>query len=411
MFKSALKLIWNRRRTSRLVVVEIAGAFLITFVLTAIAVDLAGNYRRPLGFKYEDVWMVTVETEEIAANEFDVIETFERGSHSGTLENILPALRALSRTEAVEPILGVPYTSGRRTPFNVLLSPAANRTTAEALQAIGVELIAGRWFGPEDEGQAYRAVLVNRAYAEAAFGSDAEAVGQRIDRQGESPFGDIEDSGPVREIRIVGVIEEFRQFGELSATTPYMIERHEQGDEIGPSFTLLLKTVPGTDAGFGEEIVATIESLAPGWLASVTSWEQLRASNLEIRLLPLKAGALIAAFLIALVVMGMIGVLWQDVVRRTQEIGLRRALGASANAVLRQIQLEMLIVGAFGILIGVFVAIQFPLLQLTVLIDWWSAIPGIVLSATLILLLVLLGALYPSWLASRREPADALRYE
>jgi hypothetical protein len=70
----------------------------------------------------------------------------------------------------------------------VLLNPTANNTTAEALQAIGVELVAGRWFGPEDEGQDYRAVLVNLTFAEQAFGSDAEAVGQRIDRPGESPL-------------------------------------------------------------------------------------------------------------------------------------------------------------------------------------------------------------------------------
>jgi putative ABC transport system permease protein len=190
-----------------------------------------------------------------------------------------------------------------------------------------------------------------------------------------------------------------------------MIERHEPSDEWGPSFTLLLKTVPGTDVVFAEQVIETIESIAPGWVASVTSWEQLRESRLRLVLLPLRAGALIALFLIALVVMGVIGVLWQDVVRRTQEIGLRRALGAGAGAVRRQIQLEMLMVSAFGIGIGAVIAIQFPLLELTGVIDWSSAIPAFVLSVAAIFILVLLGALYPSWLASRREPADALRYE
>jgi putative ABC transport system permease protein len=129
-------------------------------------------------------------------------------------------------------------------------------------------------------------------------------------------------------------------------------------------------------------------------------------------LVALNAGATLAAFFIALVVMGLIGVLWQDVVRRTQEIGLRRALGASAASVRRQIQLETLVIGAFGILIGGVIAIQFPLLELIVpFIDWASSIPALALSAVAILILVLLSALYPSWLASRREPADALRYE
>ena len=407
MFRHALKLIWNRRRASRLVVIEIAAAFVITFFLTAIAIDLVSNYRRPLGFDYEDVLSVTVQNQELAGNPFDVVASLSRESYSGTLEDVLAALRALPRTETVAPILGAPY-GGSRTSLNLLLRPTLNRTTAEALPAIGVDLVAGRWFGPEDEGQAYRAVLVNRAYAEQAFGSDAEAVGQRIDRPNEAQR---EQTQTLREVRIVGVIEDFRQNGEFSATTPYVIERHEPDDERGPSFTLLLKTVPGTDAGFGEQIVETIESVAPGWLASVTSWEQLRASRLRSTLLPLKAGATIAALFIALVVMGLIGVLWQDVVRRTQEIGLRRALGAGAASVRRQIQLEMLVIGGFGILIGVGVAIQFPLLELIGRIDWASSLPALALSAAAILILVLLGALYPSWLASRREPADALRYE
>jgi putative ABC transport system permease protein len=405
MFRHALKLIWNRRRANRLVVVEIAAAFVITFVLTAIAVDLVSNYRRPLGFDYEDVLSVTVQSQELAGNSTDVVARLSRESYSGTLEDVLAALRALPRTETVAPIVSVPYGGSSRFTTNMLLSPRLNRTTTEALQAIGVELVAGRWFGPEDEGQTYRAVLVNRAYAEQAFGSDTESIGQRIDQPSEFQPAQAQN---VREVRIVGVIEDFRQGGEFSATTPYVVERHEPADEWGPSFTLLLKTVPGTDASFGEQIVETIESVAPGWLASATSWEQLRASRLRLTVLPLKAGATIAAFFIALVVMGLIGVLWQDVVRRTQEIGLRRAVGAGAASVRRQIQLETLIVGAFGILIGAVIAIQFPLLGLN---DWASSVPALALSAATILILVLLGAQYPSWLASRREPADALRYE
>jgi putative ABC transport system permease protein len=284
------------------------------------------------------------------------------------------------------------------------------------LQAIGVDLIAGRWFGPEDEGQAYRAVLVNRAFAERGFGLSAEAVGQRIDRPAVRLVsgGGIEEAQ--RELRIVGVIEEFRQGGEFTQIPYVAIERWEgpQGDERTrvARFELLLKTVPGTDLSFGEQIVETIASVAPDWTASVTSWEQIRTSFTGDMLVALNAGATLAAFFIALVVMGLIGVLWQDVVRRTQEIGLRRALGASAASVRRQIQLETLVIGAFGILIGGVIAIQFPLLELIVpFIDWASSIPALALSAVAILILVLLSALYPSWLASRREPADALRYE
>lgn len=416
MFKHALKLIWNRRRETRLVVVEIAAAFVITFLLTAFAAALTRSYHRPMGFDYENVLSVTVQKREAA--DIDGGE----GGYSGVLADVLLALRALPRTEIVEPIRGAPYGASFGA-FYSGLDVRTNQTTAEALQAIGVELVAGRWFGPEDEGQAYSAVLANRALAERAFGSTAGAVGQRLEvpnlrrASGTATIITTEEQlrEILREVRIVGVIEEFRQGGEFFAWTSYVAIEHwsgEPGDERpGAGFTLMLKTVPGTDLGFGEQIVATVESVAPDWAASVTPWEQLRASQLRDFLLPFQAGALIAAFFIALVIMGLIGVLWQDVVRRTQEIGLRRALGAGAASVRRQIQLEALVIGAVGILIGAIIAIQFPLLNFNALVDWASSFLALALAAAAIMILVLLGALYPSWLASRREPADALRYE
>src|SRR5690606_30529906 len=102
MFKHALKLIWNRRRTSRLVVVEIAAAFVITFVLTAIAVDLVSNYRRPVGFDYQNVLSVTAQSREVGDGLLGLAAL--EGSYSGTLEDVLTGLRALPRTETVAPM-------------------------------------------------------------------------------------------------------------------------------------------------------------------------------------------------------------------------------------------------------------------------------------------------------------------
>ncbi len=410
MLKHALKLIWNRRRASRLVVIEIAAAFVITFVLMGSAINLVRNYQRPLGFDYENVLSVVVQRGETTYSRFSMIPG-QAESYSDTVEDVLAALRALPRTETVEPMETTPYEERYRSTSNMLLNPRLNRTTTEGLQSIGIELVAGRWFGPEDEGQTYRAALVNREFAEQAFGSDTAAVGQRIDRPDPNPppFFAAQPPPVLREVRIVGVIEDFRTGGEFSRTMPLVIERHEAVDEpLFGQFTLMLKPAPGTDASFAEQIVETVESIVPDWVTSVTSWEQRRATSHRNSLLPVKAGGTIAAFFIALVVMGLVGVLWQDVVRRTQEIGLRRALGASAASVRRQIQLETLVIGAFGILIGAVIAIQFPLLGSG---RWSTAFLALALSAVVILVLVSLGALYPSWLASRRDPADALRYE
>lgn len=416
MLRHTLKLVWNRRRANRLVVIEIAAAFVVTFVLAAMAVNLWTNYRRPLGFDYENVWSVSVNNA-AAGRTF----AFAQGSsYTQILTQVSRALRELPRTVAAEPLQAPPFMqvfmqgnfAGDEDRSIVAM---INRMTPDGLKALGVRLVDGRWFGPEDEGQAYRAVLVNQTFVDQAFGPDEDPIGRRIDQTDpDFPVEQLPEAQRremLREVRIVGVVEAFRQWGEFADEFPYVINRLENRDETGSSFNLLLKVAPGTDAGFEERIIDTIESVAPGWVASVTPWKQLRETRHSEVLLPLKVAATVSAFFLALVVMGLIGVLWQDVIRRTQEIGLRRAHGATAGAVRRQIQLEMVVVGSIGILIGTVIAIQFPLLELVTRIDWASAIPGIALAAAAILLLVVLGALYPSWLAARREPADALRYE
>ena len=417
MFNHALKLVWNRRRANALVAIEIAAAFVVTFVLLALALNLWSAWRQPLGFEFEDVWSVQVSQE--ATGGFAMFAMRNDGVEE-ILGDVRNALSALPQSQLVESIEMTPFVNFRwNTAYgadedNVILTNM-NRLTTTGMQAIGVQLLAGRWFEPADDGADYRAVLVNRTFAERAFGSLEGVLNQQISFPDPDRNLDALPEWQQREARriarAVGVIEDFRQWGELQESQPYAIQQHEPSAVRGATFSLFVKVTPGTDAGFEENIIATVESTAPGWTAQVSSWEQLRATRNANTLLPIKISSTVGVFFIALVVMGLIGVVWQDVVRRTQEIGLRRALGASAAGVRRQIQLEMLVVGAFGIAMGTAIALQFPLLELVSDIDWASSLPAILLAAALVMLLVAIGALYPSWLASRREPADALRYE
>lgn len=417
MLDHAFRLVWNRRRANVLVVIEIAAVFVVTFVLLALAVNLWSNFRRPLGFDYRDVWSVAVSAEAAGGMAFFA---FGDDEIADVLADVRAGLRMLERVEAAEPIAMPPFMNlvwdtRLGADADNLISVNINRTTTAGLQAAGVSLVGGRWFTAEDEGQNYRAALVNRTFVERVFGADVDPIGRQISFPDPgAPLQQVpawQAAEAQRAVRVIGVVEDFRQWGEFAESTPYAIQLHEDVDARGASFNLLLRVVPGTTAGFEEDVIATVESVAPGWTAAITPWEQLRAARHAGTLLPIKVASTVAAFLVALVVMGLIGVLWQDVVRRTQEIGLRRALGANAAAVRRQIQLEMLIVGLFGVVIGMAVAIQFPLLEIIEDVDWAAALPGLVLATLLVLSLVALGAQYPSWLASRREPADALRYE
>ncbi len=123
--------------------------------------------------------------------------------------------------------------------------------------------------------------------------------------------------------------------------------------------------------------------------------------------------AVIGGLMMFMVGVGVIGVVWQNVRRRTREIGLRRAVGASSGRIYGQFLGELVVMTTAAIALGCAPIVQFDLLDLIL----WGRVPltvtacGIALAATMLYVLVLLCGLYPSWLASRVRPAEALHYE
>jgi putative ABC transport system permease protein len=112
-----------------------------------------------------------------------------------------------------------------------------------------------------------------------------------------------------------------------------------------------------------------------------------------------------------MVALGLSGVLWQTVTRRTRELGLRRALGATGSAVNRQILLEVALLSTLALVVGVIVIAQLPLLGVFKIVSPPAFSIGFAGALATIYGLTLLCGLYPSWLAGRVQPAQALHYE
>jgi len=100
-------------------------------------------------------------------------------------------------------------------------------------------------------------------------------------------------------------------------------------------------------------------------------------------------------------------VLWYNINKRRGEIGLRRAVGATGSSVSMQLVVEALILSTFSIIVGVFFAVQFPLLNVFDL-PAGVYVMAIVLSVLFIYLLVLICAFYPGRQAAAVYPAVAL---
>ncbi len=396
MLAHVFKMIWNRKRANALIVSEVAIAFIVVFALVAIGLRYLSLYSVPLGYDYENMWQVRMFS----------------GKWNG--ERDLPVVRQLTQSLRQEQTIGKVHVMNQP-PFENWTSRSVyerdgkyfdfirNAVDDGALETMGVELIQGRWFGPQDSGQNYQPVVVNRLFADRYF-PDQDPIGQNI----------ANPKGETKEIRIVGVFEEFRQFGELSALTPYLFYRLDINDPEtinNALFHMQLKVKPGTTIAYEDRLMQLLQGIAPEWTFSIRPWTLQRETQMQETLLPLIVLGVVGAFLILMVAMGLFGVLWQNVTRRTHEIGLRRAIGATANSIHRLIVGELLVVCCLAITIASALIVQVPLLGLFPELNWTLFGQSLLVSTAFMTLLAIGCAFYPGKVATQFKPAEALHYE
>ena len=173
---------------------------------------------------------------------------------------------------------------------------------------------------------------------------------------------------------------------------------------------ILIKTKPGTDANFEAKLVKDIALMLPGWGIEVSYLKESRLNRHKLTLVPVLIFLIISGFLLTNVALGLFGILNLGIARRRNEIGLRRAMGATEGKVTIQFLGEIWVLATLSIIIGLLFAIQFPLMNV---FDVGSSIyiTAIFVAIAIIFLLVTLCAWYPSRQASRIHPALALHEE
>lgn len=411
MTRHLLRLIWNRKRANFLILTEIFISFLVLFAVVILSLRFAVSYRQPLGFTIDRVWSISIDPKDGLGDD----DALHRQQRETTLR-LFRAIGDMPQIEAACALDVMPYDnsswSGRLTAKGVPLRFLYNSMTDDCARALDVPITRGRWPAAADQVGQERPVLLNEQFARELFG-DEDPVGRIIETdEDQAPVPGVEPSEPMR---VIGVVRDFRQDGELSTPDRYLIQRYDLiGGRAGAPSHFAIRFRAGTPAEFEETLVRRLQAAAPDWSFEARPAAALRTDNLRLRALPVIAFAVIAGFLLMMVALGLTGVLWQNVTQRTREFGLRRAKGATVPNVQRQVLAELSLTTTLALVLGVGLVLQLTLLPRPDDLDIFPApifLGSLGLSVVAMYLLTLACAWYPSRLATKIQPADALHYE
>jgi putative ABC transport system permease protein len=413
MIRHLLRIVWNRRRANALIALELLLSFLVLAAVVTMAVYLLDNYRQPLGFAWDDVWSVRVAMNVAEEPGIEARPEQTPAARRERLMTLARLVRDMPEVLSVSVVNDAPYSrSSWGSSVEVGGRPysySANRADDDFDETMRLTVTRGRWFGPADDGAAWEPVVLNERLAQDLFGGQ-DPVGRTI--QPDPPKSTDRRQQPT--MRVVGVITDFRKDGEFSPAAPWMFYRSTVGPTtIGPGVPrfLVVRARPGTAAAFEASLVERLNTNAPEMSFRARPLVLARATLLRGDLPILAAYGLVAAFLLAMVVLGLTGVLWLTVTQRTREIGLRRAKGATIPNVQHQVLGEVLVLATAAVAAGIVIVVQFPLLDLVATISPGVYAAGMVISVACIYVLSIACAWAPSRLATSVPPAEALRYE
>lgn len=388
MIRHLFKLIWNKKGTQSLLIIEIWASFMVLFGVLSLIVYNVNNYLQPIGFEYEHVWNLEL------ANNQDTTEV------AAKLQRVLQRIRSAREVESASRMSSnTPFSAnqmGNSVTYNkVNVGADFYYSDGELSKTLGLSLSEGKWYTDADRVSKFTPVVINSIMKEKLF-NDENALGKVLVQDGKNYF------------KVVGVVDKFKAKGEFMADNPALFQLIAKDDSWNSN--VMIKTRPDTDANFEAKMVRDIAMMLPGWGIEVSYLTESRANRHKLTIVPVIIFLIVSGFLLTNVALGLFGILNLSIARRKNEIGLRRAMGATEGRVTIQFLGEIWVLATLSLTVGLLFAIQFPLMNV---FDIASGIyfTAILAAVSIIFLIVTLCAWYPSRQASRIHPALALHEE
>jgi predicted permease len=273
-----------------------------------------------------------------------------------------------------------------------------NAVTPGYLRTVGIALMRGRDFTSADGQNAPLVVIINETMAERFF-PGGDAVGRRF-----RFFGDTADS------TIIGIARDAKYNGLAEDPTPFVYLPMRQVYNGGAN--ILVRT-EAAGAGLADEVRAIVREIDPRLtLLDVGTLQNQVDQALAPQRVMTTLLAVFGALALGLAAVGLYGVASYSVTQRTREIGIRMALGATRQNVLRLILLQGLALVLAGAVLGSLIALLLARSIQGLLVGVSAADPltfgG---TAAVLMAVATLASYFPARRATRIDPLRALRYE
>ncbi len=322
-------------------------------------------------------------------------------------QQVLEKIKPLPGVQSVGATTGLPIqgTGGSATFFvgGAEHTPSEEGTNAnfqainpDYFRVMSIPLLKGRFFTEQDDARAPKVVIVDELTARSFW-------------LGENPLGKhlIIDKAP---LEIVGVVGQVKHSGlavgpEASIYVPYL-------QEPFPSMTFVVRTTSDQQSMVAaiRRAVQSVDKDQP--IFKIQSMEQIISDSIaHPRSISLLLGAF-AGIALALTVLGIYGLVAYLVTQRTQEIGIRVALGAQRRDIFKLVVSEGMKLFFIGLVIGVGMAFGLARVLSSLLYGISASDPATFVGVSaLVTLVVLLANFLPARKATKIDPIVALRYE
>jgi putative ABC transport system permease protein len=316
----------------------------------------------------------------------------------------------------------LPLGVGERRAFSLEVDPPAARDVPRSaaqqwvagryLEAIGIPLRRGRYFGTEDSPQSEPVAIINETMARMFWG-DADPVGQRM------AWGTPANRGPW--MRIVGIVGDVKQ-GPLNTRTdghiytPWvqggdaMIADNVVGAMRSLRFTLRSEAEPTTLVDTVRSRIRAIDPALP--VASIQTMRDIVSKSAAVPRFNALLVGVFAMLALLLAAIGVGGMLAMSVSQRLPELGVRMALGAQRGALAVMVIRQGMLLAAAGLAIGLPAAWMLSRVLSSLLFEITPRDPVTFLAVVAVLWSVaLLACAVPAWRVTRVDPLKVLRIE